>query len=62
MKWVISRQLSITKVKSRSDKVTNSPITPKGTETVIKTLSLKKAQVQVLLVQNSTRHSKKSLC
>jgi hypothetical protein len=35
----------------------NIPVTPKGIETVIKSLSLKKAHGQIVLLKNSTRLS-----
>jgi hypothetical protein len=63
MKWMISKQIPGTKVKSGSNKPSKQPITPKEIEAVIRGLSAKKkkkkkAQGQMVLVQNSIRPSK----
>jgi hypothetical protein len=53
-----SREIPLTKVKSRTDNL-NKHIIPKKLEAVIKILQLKIAQGQMVLEQNSTRLSKR---
>jgi hypothetical protein len=43
MEWVISKQLSTIKMKSKSGLVNNSLMTPKEIETVIKSLPIQKS-------------------
>jgi hypothetical protein len=52
--------MPLTKVKSKSDKLLNRPIMTGAIEAINKILPTKKAQGQMVLLQNATKVSKES--